>query len=143
MRHDAEPAPRRPSLDEGPRPATQGRARRPGGGGRRGGTRTPSPRFWRPVLYQLSYTPSGDPFASSGAAMQERRTALERGPTRSLRRRGPGSLARAHFPIESAVAFGGLAPVEIPRHRGSAHALKLLRRLIEIERRRDRLVEQP
>src|SRR6202035_2772049 len=26
-------------------------------GGRRGGTRTPSPRFWRPVLYQLSYTP--------------------------------------------------------------------------------------
>ena len=25
--------------------------------GRSGGTRTPSPRFWRPVLYQLSYTP--------------------------------------------------------------------------------------
>src|ERR1700730_11902943 len=28
--------------------------RRPG---RSGGARTPSPRFWRPVLYQLSYTP--------------------------------------------------------------------------------------
>ena len=27
--------------------------------GRSGGTRTPSPRFWRPVLYQLSYTPKG------------------------------------------------------------------------------------
>ncbi len=25
--------------------------------GRSGGVRTPSPRFWRPVLYQLSYTP--------------------------------------------------------------------------------------
>ena len=25
--------------------------------GRRGGTRTRNPRFWRPVLYQLSYTP--------------------------------------------------------------------------------------
>src|ERR1700761_6153101 len=28
-------------------------------GGRSGGARTPSPRFWRPVLYQLSYTPNG------------------------------------------------------------------------------------
>ena len=26
--------------------------------GRPGGTRTPSPRFWRPVLYQLSYWPT-------------------------------------------------------------------------------------
>src|SRR5262245_56774914 len=25
--------------------------------GRSGGTRTPDPRFWRPMLYQLSYTP--------------------------------------------------------------------------------------
>src|SRR5260221_11346098 len=25
--------------------------------GRSGGTRTPGPRFWRPMLYQLSYTP--------------------------------------------------------------------------------------
>jgi hypothetical protein len=29
---------------------------------RGGGTRTPSRRFWRPVLYQLSYAPS--PFRS-------------------------------------------------------------------------------
>ena len=29
---------------------------------RGGGTRTPSRRFWRPVLYQLSYAPS--PFQS-------------------------------------------------------------------------------
>src|SRR5947209_5830866 len=27
-------------------------------GGRSGGTRTPGPRFWRPMLYQLSYTPT-------------------------------------------------------------------------------------
>jgi hypothetical protein len=26
--------------------------------GRAGGTRTPDPRFWRPVLYQLSYSPT-------------------------------------------------------------------------------------
>jgi hypothetical protein len=25
--------------------------------GRSGEARTPNPRFWRPVLYQLSYTP--------------------------------------------------------------------------------------
>src|SRR5690606_36413999 len=30
-----------------------------GGNGRSGGTRTPGPRFWRPMLYQLSYTPIG------------------------------------------------------------------------------------
>src|SRR5712691_5338961 len=29
----------------------------PWGHGRSGGARTPNPRFWRPVLYQLSYTP--------------------------------------------------------------------------------------
>src|SRR5690606_26539508 len=32
------------------------RARR---NGRSGGTRTHGPRFWRPMLYQLSYTPAG------------------------------------------------------------------------------------
>jgi hypothetical protein len=26
--------------------------------GRAGGARTPDPRFWRPVLYQLSYSPT-------------------------------------------------------------------------------------
>src|SRR5579883_950673 len=32
--------------------------------GRSGGARTPNPRFWRPVLYQLSYTPKrAAPFA--------------------------------------------------------------------------------
>ena len=41
-----------------------------GDAGRRGGTRTPNPRFWRPVLYQLSYTPTAAPFAASVAAMQ-------------------------------------------------------------------------
>src|SRR4051812_42549378 len=32
------------------------------GSGRSGGTRTPGPRFWRPMLYQLSYTPAVSPF---------------------------------------------------------------------------------
>ena len=30
--------------------------------GRRGGNRTPNQRFWRPLLYQLSYTPVGNYF---------------------------------------------------------------------------------
>ena len=28
---------------------------------RPGGNRTPNPRFWRPVLYQLSYGPTNQP----------------------------------------------------------------------------------
>src|SRR5580698_11576186 len=31
--------------------------------GRSGGTRTPGPRFWRPMLYQLSYTPKSRPYS--------------------------------------------------------------------------------
>src|SRR6185437_6019199 len=40
-------------------PAPRFRARNRVGArpGRSGGARTPNPRFWRPVLYQLSYTP--------------------------------------------------------------------------------------
>src|SRR5438046_2608739 len=36
------------------------------GPGRSGGARTPNPRFWRPVLYQLSYTPSSTGPRASG-----------------------------------------------------------------------------
>ena len=37
------------------------------------GTRTHDLRFWRPPLYQLSYTPSGHRgFASSAAGLQDR-----------------------------------------------------------------------
>jgi hypothetical protein len=32
--------------------------------GRSGGTRTHDPRFWRPMLYQLSYTPKRQPRGS-------------------------------------------------------------------------------
>src|SRR6267143_5112868 len=39
----------------GPFPA--GSAGTASSAGRSGGARTPNPRFWRPVLYQLSYTP--------------------------------------------------------------------------------------
>src|SRR5215467_2194020 len=42
--------------------------------GRSGGARTPNPRFWRPVLYQLSYTPTLvatnlDPYRVGGRAL--------------------------------------------------------------------------
>src|SRR4051812_13876176 len=36
--------------------------------GRRGGTRTPNRRFWRPLLYQLSYTPVGVPLDDAAEA---------------------------------------------------------------------------
>src|SRR5713226_2818223 len=36
------------------------------GPGRSGGARTPNPRFWRPVLYQLSYTPLSMTYNLSG-----------------------------------------------------------------------------
>src|ERR1700679_1105763 len=49
-------------------------ARRNRWAGRSGGARTPNPRFWRPVLYQLSYTPNSsfnnrrDDASADGAA---------------------------------------------------------------------------
>src|ERR1700730_4082287 len=36
--------------------------------GRSGGARTPHPRFWRPVLYQLSYTPKSNDLENRQAA---------------------------------------------------------------------------
>src|SRR3954454_11765655 len=55
--------------------------------GRSGRARTCDPRFWRPVLYQLSYTPAGDlrrrrsaPFQAYGKAeWQGRKRLFERG----------------------------------------------------------------
>src|SRR3954466_10312188 len=51
-----------------------------GEGGRGGGNRTPNQRFWRPLLYQLSYTPvfisfrrhSRDPQRSPGSVGRKR-----------------------------------------------------------------------
>src|ERR1700724_1664909 len=42
---------------DSPGPFPAGRAGTASSVGRSGGARTPNPRFWRPVLYQLSYTP--------------------------------------------------------------------------------------
>ena len=43
------------------------------GHGRGGGTRTPDPRFWRPMLYQLSYTPNpGSPVKAVPHRNQEK-----------------------------------------------------------------------
>src|SRR5258708_23983525 len=57
--------------------------------GRSGGTRTPNPRFWRPVLYQLSYTP---PEANAAAKKPG-------GPPRAFYRRSQGSNANPKPPI--------------------------------------------
>ena len=38
--------------------------------GRSGGARTPNPRFWRPVLYQLSYTPRPGNRAASESGVE-------------------------------------------------------------------------
>ncbi len=35
------------------------------------GTRTHDPRFWRPMLYQLSYTPSGDAVSTGKAGIAQ------------------------------------------------------------------------
>ena len=39
--------------------------------GRGRGTRTHDPRFWRPMLYQLSYTPSGDEPSTGKAGLAQ------------------------------------------------------------------------
>ena len=65
-------------------------------GRRAGGTRTPNRRFWRPVLYQLSYDPSGRaPIATRPTAGMPRR-----------RGRPPGgpSLRDAPAPVRTAGA---------------------------------------
>ena len=108
--------------------------------GRRGGTRTPSPRFWRPVLYQLSYTPSSDHFAATRAAMQEQRIGRDPNTRSSPRyasrcRTASARIAKAlPRPIRGAAASilrrrGRGSPARVERHRGSAHLPEVLRRL--------------
>src|ERR1700678_3347422 len=60
----------------------------------------------------------------------------------SLGCRGHGSPARIDFAVEGVIAFGRTAPVEIERHRGSAHLLEVLRRLVEIESLRNCGIER-
>ncbi len=61
--------PRKPRLPA--RALTRPRTKRPSAGdGRRGETRTRNPRFWRPVLCQLSYTPSKPVHAALRALLQ-------------------------------------------------------------------------
>src|SRR3569832_1848804 len=85
--------------------------------GRSGGTRTPGPRFWRPMLYQLSYTPSG-----------KRQRAGERGALRRARPSPePSALAmpgKGSKHAKTAVmsqARQGLAPRFSPWRRSPAH----------------------
>ena len=73
-------------------PANHSRGLAPPHGGRAGGTRTPNRRFWRPLLYQLSYRPmpsSGPSSTPAGAAwrapaaIEIKRQCPTRGPRRS------------------------------------------------------------
>src|SRR5207245_2284709 len=43
-------------------------------GGRAGGTRTPNRRFWRPLLYQLSYRPRIKSETNSNSNCREQKT---------------------------------------------------------------------
>src|SRR5690349_1773055 len=54
---------------------------------RAGGTRTPNRRFWRPVLYQLSYCPPGA-VGPDGQDSSGRRSPRRRGPAASAREAG-------------------------------------------------------
>src|SRR3712207_9532800 len=54
--------------------------------GRSGGTRTHDPRFWRPMLYQLSYTPT---------------------PTRPS---GEGASAQVGAAVQAAMSYGWISP---------------------------------
>ena len=65
----------RRDLDAHPLPHLTGavrsfctRRRKIGGNGRSGRIRTRGPRFWRPMLYQLSYTPAGGSASSRKTA---------------------------------------------------------------------------
>ncbi len=60
-----------------------------GRGSRAGGTRTPNRRFWRPVLYQLSYCPTGR--GSPGGEDSTRPVGTDRRPARAVRLSRPGA----------------------------------------------------
>src|SRR5208283_573177 len=67
--------------------------------GRSGGTRTPSPRFWRPVLYQLSYTPVGP---TGRLSMPQRRPGCKSGFEGSAQRANSSLFLRLPIPFLSA-----------------------------------------
>ena len=59
--------------------------------GRAGGTRTPNRRFWRPLLYQLSYRPIAPPHVypdraktKTGGGVRPPRSSLPRRPTQAM-----------------------------------------------------------
>ena len=75
--------------------------------GRGGGTRTHDPRFWRPMLYQLSYTPAGKRPSNAALRRWQATSAWARDRTRGdarLRTRYPAGqnaaagLSQRHFP---------------------------------------------
>ena len=72
--------------------------------GRSGGTRTHDPRFWRPMLYQLSYTPS-----------HRRPQSLDAAPKRPTRRRARGPSARSEL-----IAAGSVVYQAAPRSSSEA-----------------------
>ncbi len=90
------------------------------------GLRTPNPRFWRPVLYQLSYTPNGVPFAATRAPMQVWRAKLPSpdfpAPLLVILSR-PGRSFRHSWLVLRRSALTYLPPM--PPNRLAAHALHM------------------
>jgi len=74
---------------------------------RAGGTRTPDRRFWRPMLYQLSYCPRGPP------------SYQQPGGTLTGRRRSASLLVERMAPVVAAVLLHleTLAIVDLGLHR--------------------------
>jgi hypothetical protein len=73
--------------------------------GRSGGTRTPGLRFWRPPLYQLSYTPSGKCQRAGEPSGSPARITAFAGETGVYQ---PEPCRASRFRSRFAAAFGGL-----------------------------------
>ena len=87
---------------------------------RAGGTRTPNPRFWRPVLYQLSYDPtrtpahreaaSGSPCAACACRTIGRTSGTRCGPGCSACSSLSGSSDACNLRKPSSLRYAGLLP---------------------------------
>src|SRR5688500_13749758 len=86
------------------------------GWSRAGGTRTPNRRFWRPVLYQLSYCP---PVAVGPRPIHDTRDAVLVPRRHALRASAGGSCRREDSPLPSLALGVG------PSFLGATHRLPL------------------
>ena len=74
--------------------------------GRSGGTRTHGPRFWRPMLYQLSYTPRNTSWPGAGARRPSFTYLMIFATTPAPTVRPPSRMAKRSF---SSIAIGTIS----------------------------------